>query len=81
LKHLFTLNPLILKYKSKLIAGILFISLSNIFRIFQPQAIREALDEIVAFVKLNLDQSNGEELITNSIYFGFIVQRKLILGK
>jgi len=73
LKHLFTLNPLILKYKSKLIAGILFISLSNIFRIFQPQAIREALDEIVAFVKLNPEQRNGEELISNLMYFGLIV--------
>lgn len=73
MKHLFTLNPLILKYKSKLIAGILFISLSNIFRIFQPQAIREALDEIVAFVKLNPEQRNGEELISNLMYFGLIV--------
>ncbi|MBK7303086.1 MAG: ABC transporter ATP-binding protein [Saprospiraceae bacterium] len=73
MKHLFTLNKLILKYKSKLLSGILFISLSNIFRIFQPQAIREALDEIVTFVKLNPDQRNGEELVNNLMFFGLIV--------
>ena len=41
------LNIYIFRYKATLFLGILFIILSNVFRILQPQAIRNALDIII----------------------------------
>lgn len=72
-KHLFTLNTLILKYKDKLLLGILFITLSNIFRILQPQLIRDALDEIVKFIKSQPGQYSAEALTKELMYFGLLV--------
>jgi ATP-binding cassette subfamily B protein len=72
-KHLLTLNSLILKYKDKLLLGILFITLSNIFRILQPQLIRDALDEIVEFIKNKPGQQSADELTKDLMYFGLLV--------
>ena len=47
MKNLAYLNRYFLRYKWRLLAGVLFVSLSNYFRILQPQAIREALDLVV----------------------------------
>ena len=47
MKYLLSLNKYIFRYKATLFLGILFIILSNIFRILQPQAIRNALDIII----------------------------------
>jgi ATP-binding cassette subfamily B protein len=47
-----------LKYRWRLLAGFVFVSLSNYFRAWQPQVIREALDYVVTKVKLAA-QSGG----------------------
>ncbi len=47
MKHLFVLNKYFFKYRWHFLAGILFVSLSNYFRVLQPQMIREALDLVV----------------------------------
>ena len=47
MKYLLSLNKYIFRYKATLFLGILFIILSNVFRILQPQAIRNALDIII----------------------------------
>lgn len=73
MKHLFTLNKYIFKYKNKLILGILFISLSNIFRILQPQAIRKALDEILLFIKQNPELRDSHLLSYSLMKFGLMV--------
>ncbi|MBK9717998.1 MAG: ABC transporter ATP-binding protein [Saprospiraceae bacterium] len=73
MKHLFTLNQYIFKYKNKLILGILFISLSNIFRILQPQAIRKALDEILLFIKQNPELRDSHLLSYSLMKFGLMV--------
>lgn len=73
LKHLFTLNPFIARYKKQLILGILFIALSNFFRILQPQMIREALDQIVAFIKMDPASRSPEQLTEGLMYFGLMV--------
>ncbi|MCI1265380.1 MAG: ABC transporter ATP-binding protein/permease [Saprospiraceae bacterium] len=73
MKHLFTLNKYIFKYKNKLILGILFISLSNIFRILQPQAIRNALDEILLFIKQNPELRDSHLLSYSLMKFGLMV--------
>lgn len=53
--------------------GILFISLSNIFRILQPQAIRNALDEILLFIKQNPELRDSHLLSYSLMKFGLMV--------
>jgi len=53
--------------------GILFISLSNIFRILQPQAIRKALDEILLFIKQNPELRDSHLLSYSLMKFGLMV--------
>lgn len=52
MKELQYLNRYFLKYKNKLIAGILFVLASNYFRILQPQMIREALDLVMDNIQI-----------------------------
>jgi len=52
LKNLFTLNRFLYKYRWKLLLGILFVGLSNYFRVLQPQMVREALDLVLENIKL-----------------------------
>ncbi|MBK9272026.1 MAG: ABC transporter ATP-binding protein [Saprospiraceae bacterium] len=73
MKHLFSLNTLIVKYKDKLLWGILFITLSNLFRIFQPQIIRVALDKIVAYIKASPESKESANLSSDLMYFGLMV--------
>ncbi len=49
LKHL---NKYLVKYRLRLLAGLLFVSLSNVFAIFPGQVVRKALDLLAAKVKL-----------------------------
>lgn len=46
LKHLFALNHFFLKYKFRLLGGILFIILSNYFRVLSPQVSGYIIDEV-----------------------------------
>jgi ATP-binding cassette, subfamily B, multidrug efflux pump len=52
MKYLFYLNKYFWKYRLRFLLGILFVGLANWFRVWQPQVIREALDTVVAKVKL-----------------------------
>lgn len=79
MKHLKALNKYFFKYKWHLLLGILFVLLSNVFRIWQPRVIREALDLVLS--KLESYKSSSE-LIQNQIaqdlagdlmYFGGLV--------
>jgi ATP-binding cassette subfamily B multidrug efflux pump len=71
MNHLYVLNHFFWKYRWHFLGGIFFVSLSNYFRVLQPQAIREALDLVVNNVSLyrNFD---GSELQ---------ISLKTILGK
>ena len=61
MRELAYLNKFFLKYKWRFLFGILFVSISNYFRVLQPQVIRHALDLVVDNV--NLYQSfDGFEL-------------------
>lgn len=47
MKHLNYLNKFFLRYRWHLVLGIFFVSVSNYFRVLQPQMIREALDLVI----------------------------------
>ncbi len=88
MKQLAYLNRYFLKYRWHLLGGILFVSISNYFRVLQPQMIREALDLVVENIGLHqlykgaalqseLYQSLGRILL----YFGILVLiQALIMG-
>ena len=80
MKHLLTLNRFLYKYKWKLLLGIVFVALSNYFRVLQPQMVREALDLVLENIKVfNLleGSSSREELYLEIgqilLFFGILV--------
>ena len=52
MNHLYVLNHFFWKYRWHFLGGIFFVSLSNYFRVLQPQAIREALDLVINNISL-----------------------------
>jgi len=51
-KELSYLNKFFLKYRWRFLLGIIFVSLSNYFRVLQPRMIRQALDLVVENVSM-----------------------------
>jgi ATP-binding cassette, subfamily B, multidrug efflux pump len=85
-KHLFTLNKFLYKYRYRLLLGILFVSLSNYFRVLQPQMIREALDLVSEKISQYnvLEPGPERDALLSSIsgdllYFGLLVLGLAIL--
>ncbi|MCR9099549.1 MAG: ABC transporter ATP-binding protein/permease [bacterium] len=80
MKQLAYLNKFFFRYKKHFLLGILFVSLSNYFRVLQPQMIREALDLVVENIGL-FGLLNGFELQPklysilgrSLLYFGVLV--------
>jgi ATP-binding cassette subfamily B multidrug efflux pump len=46
MKHLRSLNKYFVRYKGRLLLGILFITISNIFAVYSPVVIRDVLDDV-----------------------------------
>ena len=66
MKDLFYLNKYLVKYKWRLLAGVLFVSASNYFRAWQPQVIRDALDYVIE--RLETIKEVGENAISDAEY-------------
>ncbi len=80
MKHLAYLNRYILKYKWRFLLGILFVAVSNYFRVLQPKIIRHALDLVVDNISLYRSMTGFTyqseiygKLATTLMYFGLIV--------
>ncbi len=79
-KNLFYLNKYLLHYKWHLLLGLLFVFLSNYFKVWQPKMIREALDLVVDNISL-LNNYDGfemkQQILKDFSYalflFGFVV--------
>lgn len=59
MNHLYVLNHFFWKYRWHFLGGIVFVSLSNYFRVLQPQAIREALDLVINNLSLYRNFENS----------------------
>ena len=86
MKELATLNKYFLKYKGHFFGGIVFVVISNYFRILQPQMLRRALDLVVDNIALyhNAEgfavQSDVKAMLGKSLlFFGIIVVLAAIL--
>ncbi|MCU0348001.1 MAG: ABC transporter ATP-binding protein/permease [Saprospiraceae bacterium] len=80
MKHLFYLNKYFVKYRTRLLLGILFIFISNYFQALQPQMIRQALDLVVENIALyrmyegfGLQQEVFRHFGRTLLYFGLVV--------
>ena len=88
MKELQYLNRYFLKYKNKLIAGIIFVFASNYFRILQPQMIREALDLVMDNIQIYqlLDDGNIRDTMVKQLgallleFGGLVLILALIMG-
>jgi len=76
-KELFVLNKFFVKYKWHFLFGIVFVALSNYFRVLQPQMIREALDLVVENIAL-YRQLDGFDL--QQELFGILGKTLMIFG-
>ncbi len=80
MKELAYLNQFFVRYRGRFLLGVLFVSLSNYFRVLQPQMIREALDLVVENIGL-FGMLRGFELQSelysilgrSLLYFGLLV--------
>lgn len=77
MKDLAVLNQYFIKYKWHFLFGIVFVSLSNFFRVLQPQMIREALDLVINNIGL-YNSFRGSSL--QDEYFGMLGQQLLFFG-
>lgn len=80
MEHLSSLNKYFWKYKGHLLGGIAFVTISNYFRILQPQMLRRALDLVVDNIGLyrltnGFDLQNGLYSILGKslLFFGVLV--------
>lgn len=77
MKELQVLNKYFWHYRRHFLLGLLFITLSNYFRVLQPQAIREALDLVVAQIGM-YRLYDGFEL--GKVYFSMLGRSLMLFG-
>lgn len=79
MKSLRKLRPYFLRHKWKLVAGVVFVVISNVFGILPPQLIRESVDLIVVNIQQIRDASTSEaqvlrnDLSKQLLYFALMV--------
>ena len=85
MKHLAALNKYFIKYKWRLIAGLIFVALSNIFAVVSPVVVRNVIDEVqsgLASYRLigeNALASDMRSLIFQSVFVSGLVLLGLAL--
>ncbi len=80
MKHLAYVNQYIWRYKWRFLLGMLFVVVSNYFRVLQPRIIRNALDLVVDNIStyqategFAIQPDLYEKLATTLMYFGLLV--------
>ncbi|MDX9752223.1 MAG: ABC transporter transmembrane domain-containing protein, partial [Flavobacteriales bacterium] len=48
MRPLLKLNPYFVRYRGRMLLGVVFVALSNLFAVYSPQVVREAIDLIAA---------------------------------
>jgi len=76
-KQLAVLNKYFYKYRWRFLLGIIFVSVSNYFRVLQPQMIRHALDLVVENIHL-YHLNNGFE--TQKAFFMILGKTLMLFG-
>jgi ATP-binding cassette, subfamily B, multidrug efflux pump len=77
MKELASLNKYFVKYIWHLLGGIAFVTISNYFRILQPQMLRRALDLVVENIGL---YRNTEGFASQAVIYGMLGKSLLFFG-
>ncbi|MEL7376471.1 MAG: ABC transporter, partial [Bacteroidota bacterium] len=88
MKALSFLNQFFWRYRWRFLLGIIFIALSNYFRVLQPQVIREALDLVIEHINMyrlyqGFDlQADYFSILAQTLLFfaGLVLVLALIMG-
>ncbi len=75
MKSLRFLNKYFYKYRGRVVLGILFVTLSNVFYILQPILIREALDEVASKISVYLNTGTKAEQV---VLYNQVVRNVLV---
>lgn len=80
MRSLFRLNKYFYKYRGRLVAGVLFVAISNLFGIIPARLIREAMDDSAATIDIYRSTTNTlqqsalmEEISKQLLWFAFMV--------
>jgi len=76
-KQLAYLNKFFYKYRQRFLLGIIFVSLSNYFRVLQPRIIRQALDLVVDNIGL---YRLNDGFASQADFFGILGKTLLFFG-
>lgn len=74
MSHLSQVNKYFFKYRWRLLAGILFIAISNVFAVYAPVVVRQVLDEAAARIseyRLVADSAIGQAVLKGILNFVF----------
>jgi ATP-binding cassette subfamily B protein len=73
LKELKTLNKYFVKYKFRLMAGIVSVIIASIFQIYPAKYVREATNLVAAALKNSTTNSSHEDLYGKLFYFSILI--------
>ncbi len=73
MKALKALNPYIWKYKKLLLLGVLWVFISNIFGVFPPQVVREAVDEAGSLIQSGKVAGGESGIAGKLLVYGLLV--------
>jgi len=76
MKHLKAINKYFVKYRWRLLLGIIFITLSNYFRILSPQLSGYVVDKVEQSVRGSIEKINSSPL-TRSANYDILVQKMI----
>ena len=80
MKHLAALNKYLLRYKWRLLLGMLFVSISNVFAVIPPVIIRNVIDRVQANITgYRLVTGTGVAELFQSYIFKLVLQSGIIL--
>jgi ATP-binding cassette, subfamily B, multidrug efflux pump len=82
LNSLLSLRPYFIRYKWRLLMGVVFVCLANYFQILQPQAIRDALNLVVEQLDSKNDIATSIELLKYDLlkFAGLVLGYALLMG-
>ena len=80
MKHLRSLNKYFSQYKWKLLLGVFFVVGSNIFRVLQPQYIRDALDNVISSLQLLKEPGADTQAIMSTVASDLLFFALIVVG-
>ncbi len=79
MKHLGALSKYFIKYKWRLLLGLLFVSASNLFTVIQPDVVGKVIDKVEANVKMHLPVTSWFIIGSGLYLLGLAIMRGIFM--